>query len=88
MDFTNILSGCSYNYKSIYYFKIHPCDPTDVISYLIWPSDIAVHNTHLVSHSSSLSYHRVIEGYFGLVCPAGALVLQTRAYRTPARETS
>ena len=43
---------------------IHRCDPTVVICYLIWPCDIAVHITYLISHSSSLSYNTVIKGYF------------------------
>ena len=47
-------------------FKIHPCDPTVVICYLIWPCDTTVRITYLVSHSSCLSYHRVIKGYFRL----------------------
>ena len=45
---------------------IHPCDPTVVIYCLIRPCDIAVHITHLVSHSSSLRCHTVTEWYFGL----------------------
>ena len=32
-------------------FIIHPCDPTVVICYLIWPGDIAVRITYLISHS-------------------------------------
>ena len=40
-------------------FIIHPCDPTVVICYLIWACDIAVNITHIVSYSSSLSYHRL-----------------------------
>ena len=46
------------------YFIIHPCDPTEVICYLIWSCDMAVHITHLISHSYSLSYHTVIKEYF------------------------
>ena len=49
---------------TIYYTPI--CDPTVVICYLIWPCDIAVHITYLISHSSSLSYNTVIKGYFSL----------------------
>ena len=49
---------------NILYFNIHQCDPTFVICYLIWPCDIAVHITYLISHSSSLSYNTVIKGYF------------------------
>ena len=41
-------------------------DPTIVICYLIWPCDIAVPITHLISHGSSLSYNTVIKGYFRL----------------------
>ena len=47
-------------------FIIHPCDPTVVICHLIWPCDIAVRITYLISHSSSLSYNTVIKGYFRL----------------------
>ena len=47
-------------------FIIHPCDPTVVICYLIWPCDISVHTTNLISQSSSLSYNTVIKGYFSL----------------------
>ena len=43
-----------------------PCDPTVVICYLIWPCDIVVRITYLISHSSSLSYNTVIKGYFRL----------------------
>ena len=35
-----------------------------VICYLIWPCDIAVRITYLISHSSSLTYNTVIKGYF------------------------
>ena len=42
----------------------HPCDPTVVICYLIWPCDMAVRITYLISRSSSLSCHMVIKGYF------------------------
>ena len=38
-------------------FIIHPCDPTVVICNLIWPCDIAVCITYLISHSSSLPYN-------------------------------
>ena len=44
-----------------FYFIIHPCDPTVVICYLIRPCDKAVGITHLVSHSSSLCCHAIIE---------------------------
>ena len=44
-------------------FIIHPCDPAVVIYYLIWPYDIAVCITYLISHSSSLSYNAVIKGW-------------------------
>ena len=48
-------------------FFMHPCDPTDpTVLLLIWPCDIAVHITYLISHSSSLSYNTVIKGYFKL----------------------
>ena len=47
---------------------MHPCDPTVVICYLIWPCDIAVCITYLISHSSSLSSHSVIKGYFWVEC--------------------
>ena len=47
-------------------FIIHTCDPTDMICSLIWPYDIAVRITYLISHSSSLSYNTVIKGYFSL----------------------
>ena len=92
-------------------FIIHQCDDIVVICYLIWPCDIAVYITYLISHTSSLSSYSVIKGYFGvryiintklLSCvevirhtslgfPAGALkalVLRTRASRTPAVKTS
>ena len=36
-----------------YLFIIHPFDPTVVICYLIWPCDVAVRITYLISHSSS-----------------------------------
>ena len=49
-------------------FIIHPCNPTVVICYLIWACDIAVHITYLISHSSSLSSHSVIKGYFWVGC--------------------
>ena len=49
-----------------YGFIIHPGDPTVVICYLIWPCDIAVCITYLISHSSSLTYTTVIKGYFRL----------------------
>ena len=48
------------------YLIIHPFDPTVVICYLIWPCDIVVRITYLISHSSSLSYNTVIKGYFRL----------------------
>ena len=44
------------------------CDPTVVICYLIWPCDIAVHITYLISHNSSLSSHSVMKGYFWVGC--------------------
>ena len=47
-------------------FIIHPYDPTVVICYLIWPCDTAVRITHLISHTSSLSYITVSKGYFRL----------------------
>ena len=37
-----------------------------VICYLIWPCDIDVHITFLISHSYSYSYNTVIKGYFSL----------------------
>ena len=43
-------------------FIIHPCDPTVVI----WPCDIAVRITYLISYSSSLSDYTVIKEYFRL----------------------
>ena len=50
-------------------FILHPCDLTVVICYLICDiCDTAVHITHLVSHSSSLSSHSVIKGYFWVGC--------------------
>ena len=49
-------------------FIIHLCDPTVVICYLIWPCDIAVRITFLISHSSSLSYNTVIKRYFQVGC--------------------
>ena len=92
-------------------FIIHPCDPTFVICCLIWPCDMAVRITHLVSYSSSLSSHSVIKAYVWVGCiintklpscvdiirrtslgfPAGALkalILRTRASRTPPVKTS
>ena len=62
------VQGCvvPYNLTEIWRFIIHPCDPTVVICYLTWPCDIAVHITYLISHSSSLSYNTVTEGYFRL----------------------
>ena len=47
-------------------FIIHPCDPSVMICYLIWPYDIAVRITYLISHSSSLSYNTENKGYFRL----------------------
>ena len=38
-------------------FNIHPCDPTVVFCYLIWPCDIAVCITYLISHSYYLTYN-------------------------------
>ena len=61
----NLLATASKSAKFvpiIYY----TCDPTVVICYLIWPCDIAVHITYLISHSSLLSYNTVIKGYFRL----------------------
>ena len=49
-------------------FIIHPFDPTVVICYLIWPCDIAVYITNLVSHSSSLSFYSLIERIFQVGC--------------------
>ena len=49
-------------------FIIHPCDPTIMIFYLIWSSDIAVCITYLISHSSSLGYNTVIKEYFRFGC--------------------
>ena len=51
-----------------WYFIIHPCDPTVVMCYLIWPCDIDVRITFLISHSSSFSYNTVITGYFQVGC--------------------
>ena len=50
----------------ILYFIIHPFDPIVVICCLIWPCDIAVCITYLISPSSSLSYNAVNKGYFRL----------------------
>ena len=47
-------------------FIIHPCNPTVVICCLIWPCDIAVCITYLISHSLSLSYNTAIKGNFRL----------------------
>ena len=46
----------------VQYFIIRLCDPKVVICYLIWPCDIAVHITYLISHSSSLGCHTIIKG--------------------------
>ena len=48
-------------------FIIHPCDSTVVNCYLIWPCDIAVHITYLISHSLSLSYNTVIKVFLAWV---------------------
>ena len=57
-----------------------------MICYMIWPCDIAVRITYLISHSSCLSCHTVIEEYFyvGCIKHLKALVLRTRASRAPA----
>ena len=49
-------------------FIIHPCNPTVVICYLIWPCDIAACITYLISQSSSLSYNTVIKKIFQVGC--------------------
>ena len=59
---------CFHIFIVLLYFIIHPCDPTVVTCYLIRPCDIAVCITYLISHSSSLSYHTVIKGYFQVGC--------------------
>ena len=41
----------------MWFFIIHPCDPTVVICYLIWPCDMAIPITYLISHSYSLTYN-------------------------------
>ena len=40
-------------------FIIHPSDPTVVICYLIWPCDMVVHITYLISHSCSSGCHTI-----------------------------
>ena len=52
--------------NDIFYFIIHPCDPSVVICYLIRSCDIAVHITYLISHRSFLNYNTVIKRYFRL----------------------
>ena len=54
---------CYTIHSVIFFFIIHPCDPTVVIWYLIYLCDMDVVITHLISHSFSLSCHTVIEGY-------------------------
>ena len=58
------------NIYGIQLFIIHPCDPTAVICYLIWPCDIhvAVHITYLISHSLPLCYNTIIKGYCEVWC--------------------